>query len=54
MLQQDEPDDFVIGTGTDNSVGDLVDIAFAYLGLDPAELRPPGPRASCARPRSTC
>jgi GDPmannose 4,6-dehydratase len=38
MLQLDEPDDFVIGTGNDNSVGDLVNIAFAYLGLDPSEL----------------
>ena len=37
MLQPDEPEDFVIGTGTDNSVGDLVNIAFGYLGLDPAE-----------------
>jgi GDPmannose 4,6-dehydratase len=37
MLQQDEPDDFVVGTGSDHSVKDLVDIAFAYLDLDPAE-----------------
>jgi GDPmannose 4,6-dehydratase len=37
MLQQDEPDDFVVGTGADHSVGDLVDIAFGYLDLDPAE-----------------
>jgi GDPmannose 4,6-dehydratase len=37
MLQQDEPDDFVVGTGTHHSVGDLVDIAFSYLDLDPAE-----------------
>ena len=37
MLQQDEPDDFVVGTGDTHSVGDLVDIAFAHLGLDPAE-----------------
>jgi GDPmannose 4,6-dehydratase len=38
MLQQDEPEDFVIGTGIDNSVGDLVNIAFGYLGLDPSEM----------------
>jgi GDPmannose 4,6-dehydratase len=37
MLQRDEPDDYVVGTGVDHSVQDLVDIAFAHLGLDPAE-----------------
>ena len=37
MLQQDEPDDFVVGTGVTHSVADLVDIAFGYLDLDPAE-----------------
>jgi len=37
MLQQDEPDDYVVGTGVDHSVGDLVNIAFSYLDLDPAE-----------------
>jgi GDPmannose 4,6-dehydratase len=48
MLQQDEPDDFVIATGKDHSVRDLVQIAFGHLGLDwedhveldPALLRP--------------
>jgi GDPmannose 4,6-dehydratase len=35
MLQQDEPEDFVIGTGKDNSVGDLLEIAFQQVGLDP-------------------
>jgi GDPmannose 4,6-dehydratase len=34
MLQQDEPDDYVIGTGTTTRVGDFVDLAFDYLGLD--------------------
>ncbi len=37
MLQPDEPDDFVVGTGVDHSVEDLVNIAFAYLDLDPSE-----------------
>jgi GDPmannose 4,6-dehydratase len=37
MLQRDEPEDYVIGTGSHHSVGDLVDIAFGYLGLDPSE-----------------
>ncbi len=35
MLQQDEPDDFVIGTGVTTRVGDFVDQAFCCLGLDP-------------------
>jgi GDPmannose 4,6-dehydratase len=37
MLQQEEPGDFVVGTGADNSVRDLVDISFGYLGLDPSQ-----------------
>jgi len=37
MMQRDEPSDFVIGTGIDHSVRDLVEIAFDYLDLDPAE-----------------
>lgn len=34
MLQQEEPDDFVIGTGSTHSVGEFVEQAFAYVGLD--------------------
>jgi GDPmannose 4,6-dehydratase len=34
MLQQDEPEDFVIGTGTSHSVRDLVEFAFAAVGLN--------------------
>ena len=44
MLQEDEPDDYVVGTGVDHSVQDLVDIAFGYLGLDPAEYVRQDPR----------
>jgi GDPmannose 4,6-dehydratase len=33
MLQRDDPDDFVIGTGIAHSVGDFVDAAFACVGL---------------------
>ena len=44
MLQQDEPDDFVVGTGIDNSVQDLIDIAFGYLDLDPAKYVREDPR----------
>jgi GDPmannose 4,6-dehydratase len=34
MLQQDDPDDYVIATGVSHSVLDLVEIAFAHVGLD--------------------
>jgi GDPmannose 4,6-dehydratase len=34
MLQQAEPDDYVIATGIAHSVQDLVEIAFARVGLD--------------------
>jgi len=34
MLQQDKPQDFVIGTGEAHSVGDICKIAFSTLGLD--------------------
>jgi GDPmannose 4,6-dehydratase len=34
MLQQDEPDDYVIGTGIAHSVADLVRIAFSAAELD--------------------
>ncbi len=44
MLQQDEPSDFVIGTGVDHSVQDVVDVAFARVGLDPAEHLKQDPR----------
>jgi GDPmannose 4,6-dehydratase len=34
MLQQDEPDDFVIGTGEAHSVQEFVEEAFRYVDLD--------------------
>jgi GDPmannose 4,6-dehydratase len=48
MLQQKHPDDFVICTGIDHSVKDIVQIAFDRVGLDwkdyvttdPSNLRP--------------
>jgi GDPmannose 4,6-dehydratase len=48
MLQQDQPDDFVIATGIAHSVRELIEIAFGRVGLDwkkyvrvdPALLRP--------------
>jgi GDPmannose 4,6-dehydratase len=48
MLQQDTPEDYVISTGVSHSVQELIEIAFARVGLDwrehvyqdPALLRP--------------
>lgn len=34
IVQHDEPDDFVIGTGVDHSVRDFVEAAFAVVDLD--------------------
>ena len=34
MLQRDEPEDFVVGTGKSHSVRTLVEIAFEHAGLD--------------------
>jgi len=34
MLQQDTPADYVVATGISHSVRDLVEIAFAHVGLD--------------------
>jgi GDPmannose 4,6-dehydratase len=38
MLQADEASDYVVGTGEDHSVNELVQIAFDQVGLDPSEL----------------
>jgi len=35
MLQQDEPDDYVVATGEKHSVRELVDVAFDQVGLTP-------------------
>jgi GDPmannose 4,6-dehydratase len=34
MLQQDEPDDFVVGTGETHSVREFLERAFSHVGLD--------------------
>lgn len=34
MLQQDEPDDYVIATGTSRTIGEFCEVAFAHAGLD--------------------
>jgi GDPmannose 4,6-dehydratase len=48
MLQQDEPDDYVVGTGETHSVQELCEVAFGHVGLnwrdyvvqDPRYMRP--------------
>jgi GDPmannose 4,6-dehydratase len=55
MLQQQEPDDFVIATGVTHSVKELLEIAFSSVGLDwtkhvevdPALVRPAEPDPLC-------
>lgn len=55
MLQQSEPEDFVIATGVKHSVRDLVELAFRRVGLDwqqyvtvdPALLRPADVNTLC-------
>ncbi|MCX7817481.1 MAG: GDP-mannose 4,6-dehydratase [Syntrophales bacterium] len=34
MLQQDKPDDYVVGTGESHSVREFVEIAFSYAGIE--------------------
>jgi GDPmannose 4,6-dehydratase len=34
MLQQDEPDDYVIATGEKHTIRDLLDVAFQHAGID--------------------
>jgi len=34
MLQQDDPDDYVLATGETNTISDLLDVAFAEVGID--------------------
>jgi GDPmannose 4,6-dehydratase len=34
MLQQDAPDDYVVGTGEAHSVREFLELAFSYVGLD--------------------
>ena len=35
MLQQDQPDDYVVATGETHTVQEFLDVAFAQAGLDP-------------------
>jgi GDPmannose 4,6-dehydratase len=55
MLQQPQPEDFVVATGVTHSVRELLQIAFSYAGLDwekhvevdPALVRPAEPDPLC-------
>ncbi|MFN4011497.1 MAG: GDP-mannose 4,6-dehydratase [Pannonibacter sp.] len=37
MLQQDRPDDYVVATGRTTTVRDMINIAFAHVGLNPED-----------------
>jgi len=58
MLQQDKPEDFVIGTGETHSVRDYAELAFQHVGLDyhdyvvedPRFLRPSEVDVLCSNP----
>lgn len=39
MLQQDAPDDYVVATGRTHSIRDLLDVAFARVGIEDWEAR---------------
>ena len=54
MLQQRQPDDYVIATGETHTVRELVEIAFGHVGLDWQRVRRGRTRASCGRPRWIC
>lgn len=34
MLQQDEPDDYVVATGVSHTIRDFLDLAFAHVGIE--------------------
>ena len=53
MLQQEEPEDFVIATGTAHSVRDCLEVAFDHAGLSSRRSRRHRSRRCCARPRSS-
>jgi GDPmannose 4,6-dehydratase len=44
MLQQDQPDDYVVGTGQTHSVREWCQTAFGHMGLDPADYVKVDPR----------
>jgi len=59
MLQQDEPDDYVIATGVDHTIGEFLDVAFQHVGItdwskyvkqDPRFMRPAEVAVLCGDP----
>jgi GDPmannose 4,6-dehydratase len=59
MLQQPEPGDYVIATGVQYTIGDLLERAFKYAGIDnwkdyietnPAFVRPAELHSLCGNP----
>ena len=53
MLQQEQPDDYVVATGETHSVQRLVELAFSHAGLDWTQ-HVKSTSASSGRPRSIC
>ena len=53
MLQQDEPDDYVVATGESISIRDFLDLVFGSIGSGLAASRGDRPRATSVRPRWT-
>ena len=53
MLQQDEPDDYVIATGETHSVREFVETVFGWSGSTGSNTSRSTP-ATSAPPRSTC
>ena len=59
MLQQEQPDDYVLASGVGHTVAELTEVAFAYVGLeaeryvrvDPRLMREPERTASIGDPR---
>ena len=59
MLQQLEPDDYVIATGKSKSLQEFVETGFAYFGIDPSDhlvsdqrlFRPSEIMKSCGNPQ---
>jgi GDP-D-mannose dehydratase len=54
MLQQDDPDDYVVATGETHSVREFLEIAFGHARARLAATTSRSTRATSAPPRSTC
>ena len=54
MLQQDAPDDYVIGTGESHTVREFAEVAFAHVGLDWRQYVKVDPGTTVQRKWTTC